>query len=406
MHIHFLLTQDLECPSGLGRYWPLAKELNKIGYIVTISALHSNYQQLQHKTYTKDGVKIKYLSPMHVKKQGSNKYYYSTLRLLVISIRATLSFIINAMITPADIILIGKPHPMNSIAGILLKAILKKKVILDCDDYEVGINIFNGIWQKKIIEFFENWMPHKVDFITTNTRFNYDRLIKLDIPENKIIYIPNGIDPTRFEQPDLIEINKIKDKYDLTGKLVIAYIGTLGTKSHPVNLLLESFPIIKETIPNSILLLVGGGEDFQVLFDRSKDLKNFEDIIFTGRIPPDQIPKFYAVSNISVDPVFDDITARGRSPLKIFESWFCGVPITTGNVGDRSYLLGNPPAGLLIKPGSSKDLADGILKILSDQSLANSYIDLGYKRVKAFFWEKLTKEMIEALPLTYRITKQ
>jgi len=34
MRILFLLTQDLESPSGLGRYLPLAKELGKLGNTV------------------------------------------------------------------------------------------------------------------------------------------------------------------------------------------------------------------------------------------------------------------------------------------------------------------------------------------------------------------------------------
>ena len=34
MRIIFLLTQDLESPSGLGRYWPLAKELARLGVVV------------------------------------------------------------------------------------------------------------------------------------------------------------------------------------------------------------------------------------------------------------------------------------------------------------------------------------------------------------------------------------
>ena len=49
MRIHFLLTQDLESPSGLGRYFPMARELVRLGHQVTISALHSDYANLKHK---------------------------------------------------------------------------------------------------------------------------------------------------------------------------------------------------------------------------------------------------------------------------------------------------------------------------------------------------------------------
>ncbi len=47
MKIHFLLTQDLESPSGLGRYAPMARELVALGHQVRVSALHSAYDELE-----------------------------------------------------------------------------------------------------------------------------------------------------------------------------------------------------------------------------------------------------------------------------------------------------------------------------------------------------------------------
>jgi hypothetical protein len=44
--ITFLLTQDLESPSGLGRYWPMARYLAALGHQVKIGALHSNFNSL------------------------------------------------------------------------------------------------------------------------------------------------------------------------------------------------------------------------------------------------------------------------------------------------------------------------------------------------------------------------
>ena len=41
MRILFLLTQDLESPSGLGRYLPLAKELGKLGRYAGMDAFYN-----------------------------------------------------------------------------------------------------------------------------------------------------------------------------------------------------------------------------------------------------------------------------------------------------------------------------------------------------------------------------
>jgi hypothetical protein len=68
-NITFLLTQDLESPSGLGRYLPLAKNLSKQGILVSILALHANFEDLKDQTLLIDNVKITYVAQMHVKKE-------------------------------------------------------------------------------------------------------------------------------------------------------------------------------------------------------------------------------------------------------------------------------------------------------------------------------------------------
>lgn len=55
--ILFLLTQDLASPSGLGRYFPIAKYLVEQGYQAEIGALHSDYENLSVRDVVVEGVK-------------------------------------------------------------------------------------------------------------------------------------------------------------------------------------------------------------------------------------------------------------------------------------------------------------------------------------------------------------
>ena len=58
MKILFLLTQDLQSPSGLGRYLPLASELSALGHDVYVAALHANYKSLVEKKYKIGGFMV------------------------------------------------------------------------------------------------------------------------------------------------------------------------------------------------------------------------------------------------------------------------------------------------------------------------------------------------------------
>jgi glycosyltransferase involved in cell wall biosynthesis len=393
MKIAFLLTQSLESPSGLGRYGPLARELARLGHRVSVYALHPDIASLPHRQFESAGVRIQYVAPMHVKKQGNLKRYYPTSRLLPLVTLATWQLGRAALSAPADLIHIGKPHPMNSLSGLAARFLRGRRVFLDCDDYEAGSGNFGTGWQKEIVRFFEDHIPRHVDCLTTNTHFTEGRLRTLGIAREKIFYLPNGVDLARFPPPPPEQVEALRAELNLSGKQVVAFIGSLSLSSHPVDLLLEAFAQVLPACPNAALALVGGGEDLEPLKQQAGTLGLSQAVRFCGRVPPQEVVKYYALAHVSVDPVYDNDAARGRSPLKLFESWACGTPFVTADVGDRREILGDPPAGLLVEPGSPAALARGIQQILSEPQLAAALQQRGRSAVEAYTWDRLAGQL-------------
>jgi glycosyltransferase involved in cell wall biosynthesis len=404
--IVFLLSQSLDSPSGLGRYAPLARELAKLGHSIDIFALHPSFHTLKSKYLEEENVRINYVAPMHVKKSGDRKSYYSNPQLLRVTISATWRLSQAAVRQKADIIHIGKPHPMNSIAGLLARKINHCDLYLDCDDFEAGSGRFTTRWQKSIITWFEKWMPHKVNAVTTNTRFMHDKIISWRVSPNEIIYLPNGVDRARFSTPDPREVNSLRTDLNFDGKKVVGYIGSLSIPSHPVNILLEAFQKLNNLEPNTTLMLVGGGEDIDHLKNLGEELEISHVTRFCGRVSPEKVPLYYSLADVAVDPVYDNDAARGRSPLKLFESWVCGVPIVCGDVGDRRQLLGDPPAGVLTQPGNPDELAKAILSILENPMLAAELRQRGLERVNSYTWDNLAMNLNkEYLDRTLKVDK-
>ncbi len=394
LRILFLLTQDILSPSGLGRYFPLAKALSSRGHHTMIAALHSDFASLTEKEFVQDGVNIHYVAQMHVHKSGNNKTYFSLPKLAWVVANGTFRLTATAFHERFDIIHIGKPHPMNSIAGLLASSVNKNtKVFLDCDDYEIGVNRFQHSWQQKGIGVFENWVPHHVDHITTNTHFNQNRLQMLGIPPEKITYLPNGIDLSRFIEPDPTILETKRQSLGLSDKKVISFIGSISLPGHPVDILLHAFTKILQQIPNAVLLLVGGGEDIDVVKAMAMRLGIADKIVFTGRVAPDDVVYYYHLSDVTVDPVYDNAAAKGRCPLKLFEAWACGTPFVTSDVGDRKLLIGNPPAGMLSEPGNTLSLSKSIINILSIKPTSIALITEGKKKIPLFHWHILARKL-------------
>ncbi|MBN2002112.1 MAG: glycosyltransferase family 4 protein [Anaerolineae bacterium] len=404
MRIVFLLTQDLTSPGGLGRYAPLAKELVRAGHKVMILALHSHYAGLEPKmrAFTQDGARVRYVGQMHVRKLGSQKLYFGPARLFWVVLCATWQLFWNALNEPADIYYVGKPHPMNGVAGLLASRIHRKALYVDCDDYEAGINRFAGKWQKAVIVFFETRLPQHAAWVTFITDFMYKYLAQTaHVPAERLIRLNNGVDRDRFTVMTSA-VAELRQSLKLNDKKIILYLGSMSLASHAVDLLLEAFALIVQKDSRAFLLLVGGGEDYETLQTQAIQLGLTDQVLFVGRVSPDTVPLYYQLANVTVDPVRDDPGSAARFPLKIVESLVAGVPVVTGDSGNRRQLLGNGAAGVLIKPDDRDELAAGILQVLQSSTLAAQLSEQARSMGEAYYWDTLVQTLVQHRAFTVR----
>jgi glycosyltransferase involved in cell wall biosynthesis len=166
----------------------------------------------------------------------------------------------------------------------------------------------------------------------------------------------------------------------------------MSLASHPVDLLLEAFAQVSRAVPKAVLLLVGGGEDLDSLQAQAEALGLGESVRFVGRVPPDRVPAYYGLAEVSVDPVRDDWVARARSPLKLFESLAVGTPTVTGDVGDRQECLAGGRVGLLVPPGDASALAGGIVHVLQHPDEAGSMRQAAKSVRERYYWDVLVHQ--------------
>lgn len=398
MRIAFLLTQSLESPSGLGRYWPLAKELVRLGHEVTILALHHDFRALERRRFVRDGVKVYYVGQMHVLKRENVKFYFSPLRLIWTAVFATWHLMVAALRVPSDVYHLGKPHPMNGLAVLLPSRSKCCQVYLDCDDYESASNRFHQAWQKRVTSFFEDRLPAIAKGITVNTHFIAERLKGLGYPAERIVCVPNGVDRERFSSVDDMSLEDLRQRIGLEGQKIVTYVGSLSLVNHAVDLLLEAFAIVIQSEPRAVLVLVGGGEDYETLKHQANVLGLARNVRFVGRVSPNEVPLFYRLGDVSVDPVRGDLAEAARFPLKLVESLAVGTPVITSDFGDRKLVIANG-GGLLVAPGNPSSLAEGISAVLNNPSLRNRLSVEALTAREQYYWDRLVHRFVKVYSL-------
>jgi glycosyltransferase involved in cell wall biosynthesis len=391
MRIVLLITMGIERPGGV-RYFHIARELVRRGYSVRILALHPDLENCSQRRYLRDGVEIWYVGQMHARKTGTIPVRFNALQLLRVLIGSTLGMIWGILCSPADVYHLGKPQPVNGLAALLALTLRGRRFYVDCDDDEVRSNRLSAEWQRKVFGFWQWLLPRMAAGVTTNTQFMARRLRRGGV--ERMAYVPNGADLDRLRRLDPAMINGLRGALGVADCRVLAYAGTLALHNHPVDLLIEAFGELAATYPDLVLLVIGGGEDLPVLKRRACD-KGLEDrIYFTGQLPHESVNRWLALADLSVDPVHDDDVARARSPLKIFESMALGVPIVTGDVGDRRLWLADG-AGVVTTPGDSAALAEAIGALLDDPVRLQAAKQAAAKAALRYDWREVARHWAE-----------
>lgn len=249
--------------------------------------------------------------------------------------------------------------------------------------------IFRPIGKKKIISIFERKIPKLVNLITVNTSYSYDRLVTEGINQNKLYLLSNGIDENRFVNIDPVKLECLKSKLGIEqNHKVIGYIGSISFVNHPIQILIESFRKLIDISKNFKLLIVGAGEDFNNLQTLINSIGIQDNTIITGRIPSDEIKYYYAMSSLTVDPVKDDIAARARSPLKIFESLFCKVPVVSMKLGDRIKLMEENAPVYLVETDEEEKLTDCFIRLFQNNE-SGFYKKFDKFSIEKYFWKNL-----------------
>lgn len=137
-----------------------------------------------------------------------------------------------------------------------------------------------------------------------------------------------------------------------------------------------------------------GHEPFLIMVGPDKHDGSFSDFLqmvkaygvmdqtnITGRIPNDQVPEV-----LSQGDIFINTTNVDNTPVSVIEAMACGLCIVSTNVGGIPYLLENGVDALLVPPDDPKAMAEAIIQIINDPSLAAKLSSNARKKAETFDW--------------------
>ena len=218
---------------------------------------------------------------------------------------------------------------------------------------------------KKLLEYLTKFYCDKtINELIVPTKKAYDLFKKKYNVGRSIHIIPTGIEVERFykEQIDLKKISKLKKQYNISKRDFVAiFVGRIAEEKNIPFLINLTEDLIKKR-PNFKLLIIGDGPDKEIYEQMSKEKGCEKNIIFTGKVPWDDIPIYYQLGS-----VFISASQSETQGLTIIEAMAASLPALC--IDDESFrdTVVDDLNGFLFKDETScKEI---INKIMDDKKL-------------------------------------
>ena len=223
----------------------------------------------------------------------------------------------------------------------------------------------NGL-RYKLTRALETSALKQADAVTTICEGLRRDIVARGIPADKVTVIPNAVDIDKFAVGGEAD-QDLKTRLGLQGSRLIGFIGSFYAYEG-LDILLRAVPALAARIPDLRVLLVGGGPQDAQLRQLAKDLGIVDKVVFTGRVPHDQVQKYYDLLDVLVYPRLSMRLTDLVTPLKPLEAMAQGRVLAASDVGGHLELIADGKTGVLFKADDPQSLADKVGALLDAQA--------------------------------------
>ncbi len=252
----------------------------------------------------------------------------------------------------------------------------------------------------------ESYALRRVDAITTICEGLRSDILGRGIAPEKVTVIPNAVNIEDFSVNESPDLQLAKD-LGLDGKLLLGFIGSFYAYEG-LSVLLRALPKMLSRNPDIRVLLVGGGPQAKELKTLAARLGVEDKVIFTGRVPHDQVQRYYNLIDVLVYPRLRMRLTELVTPLKPLEAMAQGRLVVASDVGGHLELIRDGDTGILFKAGDPDALTSKVLELLSRPDLwpglraaARSFVEtqrnwpISVARYKAVYGSLLSRKIPE-----------
>ena len=208
----------------------------------------------------------------------------------------------------------------------------------------------------------ETYAAKRADHVVTICEGLRGELVARGVRPDRITVAGNGVDVDRFSTAGESD-DALARQLRLQGCTVLGFVGSFyGYEG--LELLVRALPRIVAHRPDVRLLLVGGGFQDENLRAQARALGLADQVIFTGRVPHDDVHRYYDLIDVLVYPRLPMRLTDLVTPLKPLEAMAQGRLVAGSDVGGHRELMRDGDTAVLFKAGDAEDLTAKLLDLI------------------------------------------
>jgi phosphatidyl-myo-inositol alpha-mannosyltransferase len=189
--------------------------------------------------------------------------------------------------------------------------------------------------------------------------------------------VPNGVD---------VELFASAKPADLPEGRRLLWVGRLDKqKGFPIAV--RAFASLAAKLPDLHLVVAGDGAERGAVEELAPDVRRR--VVMLGSVPHEDLPRYHAACQVFVS------AALGQESFGIVlvEAMAAGVPVVASRIPGYDEVVRDSVDGLLVPPGNSAALAQGVERVLTDPSLTEQLARSGRERAAQFSWDHIVDQL-------------
>ncbi len=225
--------------------------------------------------------------------------------------------------------------------------------------------------------------------IAVPSEFTKKKICELSGKDYPITVIHNGVHFERFQKS--VDVDAVKKRH-AEKKILLTVGGLWGRKGH--DLVLKALPTILKKHPDTVYMIVGDGDLRSDLEKLADDLHIKSAVDFAGRKSGDDLVACFQACDVYVHtPRVTGLKFEGFG-IVYLEASACGKPIVATDAGGIRDAVLDGETGLIAADGDVNGIAERVIRLLDDQTLAGKLGERGREYAREHDWAKIAEKYV------------